>query len=134
MHSHAILAPPSPPDWLDALAQDEWSRVAPLLVRHGLLTDVNLDALAVYCQTWGVWKDAHAKLRQFGSVIKSKTGAPVPSPYLSIATTTLLQLKGLMLDLGMTPRSRSLVVQDTDLGAEAEARLRRVQDRDAREW
>src|SRR5262245_41506 len=63
-------APVNPPDWLPQDARAEWDRLAPMLARNGLLTEMDIDALVAYCEAWCRWKDANAKIRQFGMVIK----------------------------------------------------------------
>lgn len=100
-----------PPDWLDDVAKAEWCRIAPMLVRNGLLTEMDLDALTAYCHAWCVWKDANAKIRQFGIVIKSQNGFPMPSPYLPIANKAMVTMKGFMLEFGMTPSARTRVTR-----------------------
>jgi len=98
-----------PPDWLDDTAKTEWHRVAPMLARNGCLTEMDLDALTAYCHAWCVWKDANQKIRQFGMIIKSKNGMFMQSPYLPIANKAMITMKGLMLEFGMTPSSRTHV-------------------------
>ena len=39
----------SPPDHLSEPARDKWVELAPILARNGLLTECDLDALALYC-------------------------------------------------------------------------------------
>jgi P27 family predicted phage terminase small subunit len=108
-----------PPAWLDESAKAEWRRVAPILSRNGLLTEMDLDALTAYCHAWCVWKDANAKIKQFGMVIKSPNGYPIPSPYLPIANKAMLHMKGLMSEFGMTPSARTHVARAKDPAAPA---------------
>ena len=98
-----------PPAWLDDTAKTEWRRIAPMLARNGLLTEMDLDALTAYCHAWCVWKDANQKIRQFGMVIKAQNGFPMASPYLPIANKAMVTMKGLMTEFGMTPSARSRV-------------------------
>ncbi len=101
----------TPPDWLDEEAHREWARVAPILQRLGVLTEIDLDALAAYCQTWSTWKAATQKIRQFGMVVKStKDGdLPIISPYVKIAHNALTQLRTLAAEFGLTPSARARV-------------------------
>jgi P27 family predicted phage terminase small subunit len=101
----------APPDWLDASAQGEWRRLAPMLVRQGVLTEMDLDALTAYCVAWSTWKDATQKIRTFGMVIKTKTGYPITSPYIPIANKAMATMKALMTEFGMTPSSRNRVAR-----------------------
>lgn len=96
-----------PPEWLDDEAKAEWSRLAPTLSRLGVLTETDIGALTAYCEAWATWKGATQKIRQFGMVIKGKEGElPVVSPYVKIAHNALMQMRGLLVEFGMTPSSR----------------------------
>jgi len=100
-----------PPAWLDVEAQAEWSRLAPMLTRLGVLTETDIGALSAYCEAWATWKGATQKIRQFGMVIKAKKPGdlPIVSPYVKIAHNALTQMRGLLVEFGMTPSSRSRI-------------------------
>jgi P27 family predicted phage terminase small subunit len=100
-----------PPAWLDADAQTEWNRVAPLLARLGVLTETDGDALAAYCEAFTTWKAATQRLRQFGLVVKrSKVpGDVVISPYVKIAHHAMAQMRAFLVEFGMTPSSRARI-------------------------
>lgn len=99
-----------PPDWLDPEAQEEWRRLAPMLVKLGVLTQSDTAALIAYCEAWATWKGATQKIRQFGMVIKGKEGdLPIVSPYVKIAHNALMHMRGLLVEFGMTPSSRGRV-------------------------
>lgn len=98
-----------PPDWLDPEAQAEWTRLAPMLARVGILTETDTAALTAYCDAWATWKDATQKIRKFGMVIKGKHDIPMVSPYVKIAHNALLHMRALLTEFGMTPSSRARV-------------------------
>ena len=102
------------PEWLDPESKREWARVAPILARNGLLTEMDTDALTAYCSTWATWRDANQKIRQFGAVVKAGNGAPMPSPYLSISHHAMGELRRFMIEFGMTPSSRARVQKQPD--------------------
>jgi P27 family predicted phage terminase small subunit len=109
LNPHEPLPPPAsldPPDWLDEPAKAEWRRLAPLLSANGVLTTMDVDALCAYCETWVRWKDATAKLKQLGLIIKSPNGMLMPSPYLVIANQAMTTMRVLLTEFGMTPSSR----------------------------
>jgi P27 family predicted phage terminase small subunit len=101
----------TPPAWLDPEAQAEWTRLAPMLERLGILTETDTGALTAYCDAWATWKGATQKIRQFGMVIKSQKDGdfPVVSPYVKIAHNALMQMRALLTEFGMTPSSRARV-------------------------
>lgn len=106
----SALAGVPPPDWLDPEAADEWRRLAPMLERLGILTETDTQALSAYCEAWATWKQATQKIRQFGMVINGKDGdLPVVSPYVKIAEKAFAQVKGMLIEFGMTPSSRTRV-------------------------
>jgi P27 family predicted phage terminase small subunit len=61
---------PKCPAWLDAEAKQKWKQVAPQLARLGLLTVVDGDALAAYCQAWAEFRQATEVLQQEGRVVR----------------------------------------------------------------
>ena len=97
----------SPPEWLDAIGKAEWQRLAPMLVRTGLLTELDTTALAAYCQAFSTWREATDKLRKFGMVIKAGNGFPMQSPYVSIAHQQMATMRALLVEFGLTPSSRA---------------------------
>jgi len=101
-----------PPLFLDPQAKTEWQRLAPMLSRLGVLTETDGDALAAYCEAWVTWKEATAKVRQFGMVVKrNKSGVDVPviSPYVKVAHHAMAQMRAFLVEFGMTPSSRARI-------------------------
>jgi P27 family predicted phage terminase small subunit len=110
----------APPAWLEGEAVTEWHRLAPVLHRLGLLTEIDGDALASYCQTWARWREAEAAIRKYGMVLKGKNGFPVISPYVAVANRAMAHMKALLIEFGMTPSSRTRVKTDTGAAPEAD--------------
>lgn len=100
---------PDAPAWLDPDALERWSIIAPQLERYGLLTRIDADALAAYCQVWARWKKAEQAIAQYGQVIKTTAGNAVQSPYVGIANKALTHVRAFESEFGMTPSSRSRV-------------------------
>lgn len=99
-----------PPDWIDGEAQAEWRRLAPMLARLGVLTESDTVALTAYCEAWATWKGATQQIRKWGMVLKAKDGqVPVVSPYVKIAHHSLMHMRALLIEFGMTPSSRSRI-------------------------
>jgi P27 family predicted phage terminase small subunit len=101
----------TPPDWLTAEAKREWEDKAPMLQRLGLLTEADLDAFCLYCQTFARWKDAEQKLLESGLVVPSNScnGFPIISPYLQISNKAQAQAMKMLVEFGLTPSARSRV-------------------------
>jgi P27 family predicted phage terminase small subunit len=103
------------------IARAEWRRVVrELSAVPGLLTSVDSDALAMYCETYARWVQASAKLAQGGMVekLKTKTGSEyyAISPYMTIVSQCMATMKQFLSEFGMTPASRTRiqVQQETD--------------------
>jgi P27 family predicted phage terminase small subunit len=103
----------APPEWLDDAAKHEWARVAPLLAKNGLLTELDSDALVAYCRAFADWREASARIKQFGMVVKTPSGYPMPSPYAPLAQKALVTMYRFMVEFGLTPASRTRVARAT---------------------
>ncbi|MCC6147416.1 MAG: phage terminase small subunit P27 family [Anaerolineaceae bacterium] len=105
---------PRCPHHLNAVAQKEWRRVARRLHKAGLLTYVDMAALAVYCQAYGRWVEAEVMLAGSGSelVVETPNGYPMQNPLISIVNTTTKQMLDALAEFGMTPASRSRIKVD----------------------
>lgn len=100
---------PKCPAHLDKVAKREWKRVSPQLEAIGLLSRIDMAALAAYCQAYGRWVEAESAIRKHGMLIKSPNGYPMMSPYLVISNKAVDQMKSFMTEFGMTPSSRSRI-------------------------
>lgn len=100
--------PTCPPE-LNGAARKEWKRMAKELAALGLLTKIDRAGLAAYCALYARWIEAEAQIVKHGMLIKSPNGYPMQSPYLSIATQCLKQLRGYLQEFGLSPSARSRV-------------------------
>jgi P27 family predicted phage terminase small subunit len=94
-----------PPE-LGPIAREEWDRVAPLLMAAGRLTPLDRSSLAVYCAAYATWLEASVALQTYGTVMKSPSGYPLQSPYVSIATKYADIMTRIASEFGFTPASR----------------------------
>jgi P27 family predicted phage terminase small subunit len=104
-----IEAPPSCPPHLTPAAAEEWHRVASVLHGMGVLTGIDRAALAAYCQAYGRWVEAEERLKETPILFKTPSGYVQQSPWLGIANKQLELMGRYMVELGMTPASRSKV-------------------------
>jgi P27 family predicted phage terminase small subunit len=100
---------PESPMELSPEAQAEWNRICPLLIQMGVLSTVDTTALAAYCECFAQSVSATRIVRKVGAVIKTPTGYPIQSPYVSVASKALEQMRKLLTEFGMTPSSRSRI-------------------------
>ncbi len=104
---------PKCPRQLNKEARKAWKRLSKQLYEMGALTEIDGEALAMYCDAWATWIHAKEQLEKFGEVVKSpKSGFPVLNPFFSIASTSWEQMRRILCEFGMTPSSRSRVQID----------------------
>jgi P27 family predicted phage terminase small subunit len=76
---------PDPPEHLDADAKEKWVLLVPLVLHGGDWHPAVADALAAYCAAWSRWKKADQEIQKTGSIVRSPSGYPIHSPFLSVA-------------------------------------------------
>ena len=96
------------------IARGEWRRVVrELSAVDGLVTSVDADALAMYCETYARWVQASRKLAMSGMVEKLKTNRGgeylAMSPYVTIINQCMRTMKQLLTEFGMTPANRTRI-------------------------
>lgn len=101
-----LTALPAPPAWLTKRAKEKWRDVGAQLVAAGHLTELDLDALATYCESWSAWRTALDRLAKDGQVVKGRDGSLKKHPSQQIAETAFKTLAGLQERLGLTPIGR----------------------------
>lgn len=102
-------AVPECPSELGPAAKREWDRLVGDLASLNLLTSLDRAALAAYCGAYALWADATEQIQKYGSMIKSPTGYPVQSPYISIANRQAEIMLRIAAEFGFTPASRSRI-------------------------
>src|SRR6266540_347963 len=103
---------PRAPGHLSDEEKAKWKAVVRELHPLGLVTRIDVDALAMYCVIYARWVKAEKMVREKGEIIKTADGNIIQNPYLSIANRALEQLNKLGAEFGMTPSSRSRVKTD----------------------
>ena len=102
----------------------KWDELVAELYPAGLLTTIDMDALAFYCVLYARWKRAERIVKEKGEVIKTVNGNIIQNPYLSIANRALGQMAKIGSEFGMTPSSRTrIAVKPPDQVTELEERL-----------
>src|SRR4029078_4474708 len=75
----------------------------------GILTHLDRSALAAYCGAYALWAEATQAIQKFGAMVKSPTGYPMQSPYISIANRQAEIMMTIASEFGFTPASRSRI-------------------------
>jgi P27 family predicted phage terminase small subunit len=100
--------PDCPPE-LSPAAQREWARLVGELGKLRVLTNLDRAALAAYCGAYALWAEATEALQKYGVMVKSPTGFPIQSPYLSIANRQAEIMMRIASEFGFTPASRGRI-------------------------
>jgi P27 family predicted phage terminase small subunit len=79
-----ISIPDCPPE-LGPVARQEWDRLVAQLAPLRIITHLDRAALAGYCVAYALWIEAIEATQKYGAMVKSPSGYPVQSPYVSIA-------------------------------------------------
>jgi P27 family predicted phage terminase small subunit len=74
-----------------------------------LVTHLDRGALATYCGAYALWAEAMEQIQKYGTMVKSPTGYPIQSPYLSIANRQAEMMLRVASEFGFTPASRSRI-------------------------
>lgn len=95
------------PSWLDDDAKREWFRVLPILFKAGLVTEADGTALAAYCQSYSMWKQATKTLQEGGFTNRAPGGYRMLRPEVAMVQRSLALIKQYCAEFGMTPSARS---------------------------
>jgi P27 family predicted phage terminase small subunit len=104
----AAKAPPCPACLGDE-ARKEWQRLSKELAALGLLTGLDRNLLAAYCQAHALWVEAVSSIGRYGTMVKSPNGFPMQSPYVAVANKQVDIMVRIAAELGMTPSSRTRI-------------------------
>ena len=117
---------PDPPEFLDPEALDEWHRLMPELELRGLVEQIDMAVVAVYCSAWSQLCKAQGALAIEGHLLIDQRGAVVTSPWVKVATTARSQLIAACREMGLSPSSRATVKAGSPpVEPEREAAIRR---------
>lgn len=110
-------AAPARPDWLDDEGRAAWQQLVPMLRRMRVLTKIDGNALARYCQTWVRWRRAEEFIARNGEVYtlkddKGQVRCVMQWPQVSIANKLAIQLLRLEQEFGLTPSARTRIQVD----------------------
>jgi P27 family predicted phage terminase small subunit len=103
------IAMPDCPLELGPVARREWDRLAAQLGPLRMITHLDRAALATYCAAYALWTEATQAIQTYGAMVKSPSGYPVQSPYVSIANRQTEIMMRIASEFGFTPASRSRI-------------------------
>lgn len=105
---------PECPAHLSIEAKKEWKRVAPELLKMRIITQLDMAALAVYCQAYAKWVDAEQKIKELGEaglIDQTPSGYKQISVWQQLSSRAIEQMHKWMAEFGMTPANRAKIQQ-----------------------
>lgn len=106
------LPVPNPPASLSAAAKVEWKRLAPDLVKLGLLRRLDMGAFEARCELYATWRRCQAVTRKGGLSYEHK-GLQRQRPEVKLAQDCLRQMRQYDSEFGLTPAARAKVAHVT---------------------
>ncbi|WP_186320965.1 phage terminase small subunit P27 family [Bacillus mycoides] len=103
-----------PPTWLDSFAKKEFKRIAGELLELDVITNIDVNALARYCDACSDYVTATKIIDEEGLMVEYTNKAAetnkVPHPLLTKKKQLHEQMKSLEVELGLTPSARAKIV------------------------
>lgn len=98
---------PDPPKHLSKAAKKEWKSISEQLYRLNLLTEVDVNALAMYCESWASYLTAVAYVQENGSFFTTAQGYMQTHPMATEVKAQAALLLKLAAQFGLTPAARA---------------------------
>lgn len=123
------IPPPGLPNCPTHLMKDakaEWRRMVPILESMGLLSTLDMAALAAYCQAYGRWQQAEREMKRLtkkgttGLLLKTAQGNYIQNPLLGIVSRNIQIMRQFITEFGLSPSARSRIQVDKTFGEEDE--------------
>lgn len=102
-----------PPDHFNERQQEIWNYAiehAP----YGLLKKLDQAVLAAWCVSQALHAEATAALNNGPTIIKTKNGIPIQSPWVGVLNRQAMIMRSLVSELGFSPASRTRISIDQD--------------------
>ncbi len=100
---------PARPGWLAPAAKREWSRLAPDLVRLGLLTPIDRIEFSMICQCWALYEEANKDIQENGTTFTTETGYQGPRPSVALMVKMMDKIIQLGAKFGLSPSDRARI-------------------------
>ena len=121
----ALLArPPEPPDDLGEYAKEEWRRIIVEAFNLKLVTAMDIQPLAAYCDAYERWRTARETVRAMGErdlithglIVKTQSGGAAPNPLVHLAAAAARDMVRFASEFGLTPAARSRISAQEAIG------------------
>jgi len=103
---------PDRPDFLLPDAKAEWDRITPELKRLHIISNIDMAALAMYCQAYALWAQAQRKLKELGAdsmVDATPSGYNQISAWYVASAKAFEQMRSMLAEFGLSPLTRARI-------------------------
>jgi len=108
-NTNNIKAPP----WLSPFAKREFKKMVKELLEVDLITNVDVNAMAMYCDAYGNYVECTKVIQEEGLMVEYTNKAAetnkVPHPLLTKQKALFEQMKALSTEFGLTPAARAKI-------------------------
>lgn len=105
---------PKCPVWLNKEAKKKFKQLSKILYNLGLLTELDIDMLVMYCQDFSTYKECQINIKENGLFVKDRDNNLRKNPYISILNQVSSRMVTHMSKFGMSPSDR--VGLEIDIG------------------
>ena len=114
---------PPPPSHLDAYGIEEWNRISEGLFVLGVLTSIDQQTLAAYCDSYSQWRTATEELSKLKKehplkalLMKTISGNWIQNPLVGEANKAKSDMMRYAAEFGLTPSARARLAIDPGRG------------------
>lgn len=97
----------NPPEWLDPTARSIFNQVKEIIITTGLITNADVDLIAMYSITVADLKNAELKILEIGRYADSPDGSLKVNSLMKEKRKIIDQMLKLQNELALTPRARA---------------------------
>lgn len=102
-----------PPSWLSPFAKREFRKMVKELLEVDLITNVDVNAMAFYCDAYSKYVECTKVIQEEGLMVEYTNKAAetnkVPHPLLTKQKGLFEQMKSLSIEFGLTPAARAKI-------------------------
>ena len=106
---------PACPEHLSESAKEEWERITVELEALGLVSQIDMAALSIYCTAWGRHVEAEQHLRDEGLMLTGRPkegeeeGKPYQNPWMGVSNRAIELMQSLLPEFGLSPSARTRI-------------------------
>jgi P27 family predicted phage terminase small subunit len=97
------------PDWMGDIAREEWKRLQSSMQLLGLLSTVDQQCFAAYCDSYERYVTARQQVATEGMTFRTTSGQVKKHPAVGIMREAMIEMRKFAIEYGLTPASRTKV-------------------------